>query len=98
METHILIDNLKCGGCASTIRKNLSSLKGISQIDVDPEKELVSIQHHEVIDILAIKEKLHELGYPEKGTAEGFDKFSSNIKSYVSCAIGKFNTDEETKN
>jgi hypothetical protein len=29
------------------------------------------------------------MGYPEKGTLDGFDKFAANAKSNVSCAIGK---------
>jgi hypothetical protein len=34
-------------------------------------------------------EKLQDMGYPEKGSIEGFEAGVSNIKSYVSCAIGK---------
>lgn len=98
METKIQIDNIKCGGCAGTIRKSLIAFPGMEQVSVDPEKELVTMQHNASLDISAVKEKLHQLGYPEKGTTEGFDKFSSNIKSYVSCAIGKFSEDEKTEN
>jgi copper chaperone len=98
MESQIYIDNLKCGGCANTIRKNLSEIHGVTEVAVFPEKELVSLQHSDELNLDTVKEKLHSLGYPEKGTAEGFDKFSSNIKSYVSCAIGKFSTEEEQKN
>jgi hypothetical protein len=29
------------------------------------------------------------MGYPEKGSTQGLDAGVSNIKSYVSCAIGK---------
>lgn len=95
METKILIDNIKCGGCANTIRKSLSSFEGVQEVKVDPENELVTLEHSDILDLKAVKEKLHQLGYPEKGTAEGFDKFSSNVKSYVSCAIGKFSDNEK---
>jgi hypothetical protein len=37
----------------------------------------------------AIVDKLQDMGYPEKGSIEGFEAGVSNIKSYVSCAIGK---------
>lgn len=95
METKILIDNIKCGGCANTIRKSLSFFKGVQEVEVDPENELVTLEHSDILDLKAVKEKLHQLGYPEKGTAEGFDKFSSNVKSYVSCAIGKFSDNKK---
>lgn len=96
METTIVIDNLKCGGCANTIKKNVQEFEHVTHVTVEPENERVIISYTQAIDIPAIKSKLHSLGYPEKDTAQGFDKFASNIKSYVSCAIGRL-TDDETK-
>lgn len=90
METIIYVDNLKCGGCANTITKNVKEFKNVDAVVVDPEESKVTIQSHETIDLTEIKNKLHQLGYPEKDTTEGLDKFASNVKSYVSCAIGKF--------
>lgn len=97
METVIVIDNLKCGGCASTIKKNLQPFKNVEDVVVDPETDKVTITHQQAIDLGAIKDKLHSLGYPERDTTEGLDKLASSVKSYVSCAIGKL-TKEEDKN
>lgn len=97
METTINIDNIKCGGCANTIRKNMIEFKGVSDVIVDVEKESVVLKHDTAIDLEGIKQKLHSLGYPEKGTAEGFDKLASGVKSYVSCAIGRLTDDETDK-
>lgn len=98
METIIYVDNLKCGGCANTITKNVKEFKNVDAVVVDPEESKVSIQSRETIDLTAIKNKLHQLGYPEKDTTEGLDKFASNVKSYVSCAIGKLSSDDKEEN
>jgi len=97
METTILIDNLKCGGCANTIKKNVQAFEHVTNVVVEPENEKVTISYTQEIDIAGIKNKLHSLGYPEKNTTEGIDKLTSNIKSYVSCAIGRLSPEEETK-
>ena len=35
MKSIIYIDNLKCGGCASTIKKELSQLNGVKDVKVN---------------------------------------------------------------
>jgi copper chaperone len=90
MITKILVDNLKCGGCASTITKQLGLLPGINQVTVHPDLGEVDLEHTEQANLAQVKQKLHDLGYPESGTTAGFDKITSNMKSYVSCAIGRF--------
>ncbi len=82
----ITIENLKCNGCASTIRKGLLKFNEIEDVEIDIEKSTVEIsfegnQEH----ILKYKSKLAGLGYPETG---GNSNLSKAI-SYVSCAIGK---------
>lgn len=89
MRTKIVIDNMKCAGCAGSIKKGLKSYLGVSDVIVDVEKELVEIEHSDNLPIEKLKDKLSSMGYPAKGTLEGFDKFAANAKSYVSCAIGK---------
>jgi copper chaperone len=63
-------------------------------VTIDVEHETVEITHHNNFPIETLKEKLSSMGYPEKGTLEGIDKFAANAKSYVSCAIGKISTNE----
>jgi copper chaperone len=95
MKTTIIIDNLKCGGCASTIKKGLMSISGVSEVNVNTETDTIEITHTDNAELSIMKEKLHTMGYPERGTVEGLDKFVSNAKSYVSCAIGKLTKEEE---
>ena len=87
-DMHFEIDNLKCGGCEKTILKGLNALDGVTEVSVDHELQMVSL-HAEPAMRAAIMEKLQDMGYPEKGSIEGFEAGVSNIKSYVSCAIGK---------
>lgn len=89
MKTKVSIDNIKCGGCAASIKKGLKSFAAVSDVTVDVENESVEITHQDDFPVNTLKEKLLTMGYPEKGTLEGFDKFTANAKSYVSCAIGK---------
>lgn len=87
-DMHIEIDNLKCGGCEKTIRKGLATLDGVTGVSVDHELQMVSVQADPAMR-QTILDTLKDMGYPEKGSTEGFEAGVSNIKSYVSCAIGK---------
>jgi copper chaperone len=89
METVIKVDHLKCGGCANTITKSLLLIPDIYKVDVYPDKEQVVIGHDNDEGLNAAKMELRKLGYPESGTTEGIEKITTNIKSYVSCAVGK---------
>jgi copper chaperone len=98
MLTQIYIDNLKCGGCASTITKELNAFSGISKVKVDNEHDLVEIETADNFNFIEVKEKLKSLGYPEKDTVHGFEKLTTGAKSYVSCAIGRFGDKDEKIN
>ena len=85
MITNIQIENLKCGGCAATIKKGISAINGVNDVAVDVENSIVTIDS-ENANLVEIKEKLSKLGYPEVG-----DKNSvlHKAKSFVSCAVGR---------
>lgn len=89
--TTIKVDNLSCEGCVNTIEKKLMSMKGIVKVNVLLEDQEIMIIHKKGVNIDNLKETLKKLGYPETGTTHGIDKISRNLKSYVSCAIGRLN-------
>lgn len=91
----IHVDHLKCGGCANTIRKALLEFDGVKKVEVDPESQMVDILSEGPVNLAGIKERLKSLGYPEAGSTEGLEKFGSNVKSYISCAIGRLSDDAE---
>lgn len=85
MKTEIQVENLKCGGCAATIKKGLLTIDSIQEVEVNVEKSVVTITS-EVESIELIKEKLSKLGYPEVGDK---NTIVHKAKSFVSCAVGK---------
>ena len=86
METTIQIQNLKCGGCANTITKNIVVLGGITNVTVNVEESTVTFNYETEAQLVEVKEKLKTLGYPEDGAT---NSLGSKAKSYVCCAIGK---------
>jgi copper chaperone CopZ len=86
MKTTIYIQNLKCGGCANTITKNLSTIEAVSEVTVNVEESSISLTYLNDEKLTEVKDKLKVLGYPEDGEA---NSLGSKAKSYVSCAIGK---------
>ncbi|MEM5565466.1 heavy-metal-associated domain-containing protein [Psychroserpens sp. AS72] len=86
MRTSVLVQNLKCGGCANTITTKISEIKHISDIRVDIDESKVSFNYINDFDALAVKDKLKALGYP---SIDDDNNLVSKAKSFVSCATGK---------
>jgi len=84
----IAVENIKCGGCANSIRKGLLEDSHIHEVEVDIETGKVTIDGDEGVrdDVAA---KLAHLGYPEVGSVEGMKAAAAKAKSFVSCAIGR---------
>ncbi len=81
--------NVKCDGCASTLKKSLKADFGDVEVDlsVDPREITVSMED---TDTEKLKLKLRDLGYPlETDELTTFQSIKSTSKSFVSCAIGK---------
>lgn len=86
----LILDNIKCGGCANTIIKAMEALE-FKEITVDPENHTLTMslplndnQLKQALD------QLKNLGYPLVETEEGLKALALKAKSYISCAIGKF--------
>ena len=92
MKKSFEVANIRCGGCASTIKKALSEA-GFLGVDVD-----LSSMPRKVTAIINSDSKFHEfkailrkLGYPLANENVGFaQRVGLKTKSYVSCSIGKF--------
>ncbi len=91
MTYEITVENIKCGGCASTITRRLNELDAVSDCQVDVETGMVSISGDESSK-LEVTQLLLNLGYPESGTAEGLKAAKAKAKSFVSCAVGKMSS------
>ena len=89
--------NVKCGGCSSTLSKELSAV-GFKDIEVDLtcEPRKVTLDVIDEANEALLKSTLRKLGYPLADENIGFiDGAGMKAKSYVSCAIGKLNQDEK---
>lgn len=84
----IYIANLKCGGCASTITKELSEIVGVSNVNVDTDTDSVNVTYDDSIDRSEIIQNLRHLGYPEATEENGL---LLQLKSYASCMLGRIN-------
>lgn len=85
MNATLIIENLKCGGCAATIKKGLLSLDHVEKVEVAVDSSEVTYEATaEVSD--AVKEKLSKMGYPMVGDK---NTLGHRAKSFVSCAIGR---------
>jgi copper chaperone len=93
MAYQINVENIKCGGCASTIRSKLEAMDGIHKVDVMVEQGIVDIEAADDTRD-AVTAKLMKLGYPETGTTEGIAAATAKAKSFVSCAVGRLNTED----
>ncbi len=80
------VDNLKCGGCANSIRKGLGQLPFVGTVIVDPDAATVTVTQNGTGTRDEIAAALNDLGYPESGTGG----FAQKAKSYISCAVGRF--------
>lgn len=86
MNSIIIIQNLKCGGCANTITTKISALENVTNVMVDIETSSVSFDSNSEEDIATVKNKLAAIGYPAEGEN---NNVVSKAKSFVSCATGK---------
>jgi copper chaperone CopZ len=80
----IFVENIKCGGCMTSIKQALEKIKGIEKVEIDKEEEKISLtgDHYQLNEVI---DSLNSMGYPQKGDNTLFKQ----AKSYVSCAIGK---------
>jgi copper chaperone len=87
------VENIKCGGCANTIRKRLMEINGVNAVDVNVEKGLVEVEAVESLR-QQLAETLTASGYPESGSVEGLSSMKAKAVSFVSCAVGRLDKSE----
>ncbi len=83
----IEIQNLKCGGCAATIKKELERFPELRSVEVDVEHNVVHFETDQASQLPKYEAALRSIGYPPVGQDNPLLK---QAQSYVSCAIGRF--------
>jgi copper chaperone CopZ len=87
VETLLLrVDNLKCGGCESTVRRVVAEVEGVLEVEASAVDGTVKLSHipSEGLKAAVIK-KLSKAGYPPQGESDILQK----AVSYISCAKGR---------
>ncbi|WP_457597052.1 heavy-metal-associated domain-containing protein [Hydrogenimonas sp.] len=97
MRKSFAIDNIRCEGCANTIRRALSEHFGNNvEVDLSVVPRLVTVEIGDPSDEELLISTLRKLGYPliddEVNSIEGA---VMKGKSFISCAVGKFNPTKE---
>lgn len=88
MRHFIDVENVKCGGCASTIGREIRKIDGVEDVNIDIERGRISIDAPKDARATLVA-ALRDCGYPEVGSTDGLDSVAARAKSFVSCAIGK---------
>ena len=88
MQHVIEVENIKCGGCARTIRTRLGKIEGVGSMEIDIEQGRVTVEAPDDTREQLVATLLAN-GYPEKGSVEGIKAARAKAKSFVSCAIGR---------
>ena len=98
MTKTVEVSNIRCEGCANTIKKALKE-EGFGNIAVDLscEPRKVTVDTADEASLAQLRTTLRKLGYPFYDEEIEFGEATKlKAKSFVSCAVGKFNTKNDT--
>jgi copper chaperone len=88
MNYQISVENIKCAGCASSIKSKLGAIDGVDAVDVDIAEGIVRVEAGDSLRDQVVASLLKS-GYPESGSAEGIAAATAKARSFVSCAVGR---------
>lgn len=88
----IIIANLKCAGCANTIRNRILAMGDVTQVEINHNEDAVTIHHGGKNNRKDFTDKLYSLGYPEATEENGL---LLQLKSYASCMVGRIQKEAE---
>ncbi len=88
--------NVKCEGCASTLKRALEKEFGRVEVDLTKEPRIVTVDIKEDKDIDKLKTILRSVGYPLiEDEMTKVQSLGMKTKSFISCAVGKFTLSKE---
>lgn len=86
------VENVKCGGCANTLKTKLKDIFGEVEVDLEvfPRKITLEIEENQIDEL---KISLRKMGYPlSTDQLSTLENVGAKAKSFVSCAIGKMDS------
>jgi len=95
MQQTYQVENVKCGGCASTLKTKLLDAFGEVEVNLETMPREITLEVEEP-QLQELRNALRSLGYPMSDEKLNlFETGSTKAKSFVSCAVGKI--DNATK-
>ena len=94
MKQTFQVENVKCNGCATTLKNKLLTEFGTVDVNLEVEPREITLEiTEEKIDDL--QTALRGLGYPLSTDELGMvDNTTAKFKSFVSCAVGKIDNNK----
>ncbi len=87
--------NIRCEGCANSIKKALSPHFDFVEVDLTKEPRIVTVDIQRAEEEEKFKEILRSLGYPlYEDELSNVQRMGLKTKSFISCAVGKFTLDK----
>ena len=89
MKKVLQVENVKCGGCANTLKKALYNDFGEVEVNLEtmPREIIIEIEDSKME---TLKLKLRSIGYPlSDDELSTLQNVGAKAKSFVSCAVGK---------
>lgn len=84
MDLTLFVHNIKCGGCANSIKTSLNKIDHVNVSEVDVENGKIVMEVADENTASTVRTKLEKMGYPE-----GDPSVLQTAKSFVSCMIGR---------
>jgi len=89
MKQTFKIQNVKCGGCASTLKSKLADQFSDVEVNLEVEPREITLDVDDT-QMEALRTMLRGLGYPMSDEKLNlFETSTTKAKSFVSCAVGK---------
>jgi len=86
------VENVKCGGCATTLKNKLKEFYGDIDVNLEVMPRQITLEINED-ELETLKVRLRGLGYPlTTDELSTFQNVGVKAKSFVSCAIGKMDS------
>lgn len=97
MKKSFEVFNIKCGGCANTVKSKLKEKFPDIDVSLESDPRVVSATIHSQEEEEYLLQTLKSLGYPSiHEDLGGLEGALLKGKSFVSCAIGKMSSEKES--
>lgn len=63
MQTKLKVEGMSCSHCEGSVKKAVSAISGVADVQVDLKGKTVTVTHDENVDVEVIKDAIDEQGY-----------------------------------